>query len=278
MTEEQHELDEENKPSKSSPDVTGTDEIDVESALAAISSLHDLVPADELVAPEAADEEPFIVADEADEGVAIAEPVSNTVDDGSEYADYAEVETVYSDFPRPPHSVLHRGQLASIIPAALLIGAGALMTITLTTSADATLNVPLVSSLAVSGLGLALVTHWFSSARWTTGSFFVGMALLLMGGTTTYLVLPNGLDIVQGWPLLLTALGTAFVLTDLVTPSNQRRWLTGLILAIAGFAGLVVTSHLLEARIVATLGQFLPVALGILLLLLIIPIFRRSRN
>jgi hypothetical protein len=279
MTDEQHEsLEHENKPSKPVPDVSGTDEIDVESALAAISSLHDMMQPDEpaiaLEAEVAADDDLLIVADETDE--VIDEPVA-AIDDNDEYAEYTEVETVYSDFPRPPHSALHRGQLASIVPAALLIGAGALMTITLTTSADAVLNRPLVMALAVSGLGLALITYWFSSARWTTGSFFVGIAMLLMGGTTAYLVLPDGLDIARGYPLLLIALGTAFVLTDLVTPSNQRLWLVGLIFAIAGFAGMVITAQLLDAQIIATLSRFWYVALGVVVLLLIVPIFRRSR-
>jgi hypothetical protein len=151
------------------------------------------------------------------------------------------------------------------------------MTITLTTSADAALNRPLVMALAVSGLGLALITYWFSSARWTIGSFFIGMAMLLMGGTAAYLILPNGLDIAQGYPLLLIALGTAFVLTDLVTPSNQRLWLVGLIFAIAGFAGMVITAQLLDSQIIATLRRFWYVALGVVVLLLIVPIFRRSR-
>jgi hypothetical protein len=279
MTDEQHEsLEHENKPAKPVPDVSGTDEIDVVSALAAISSLHDLMQPDEpavaLEAEAAADDEMLIVADEADE--AIDEPVA-ALDDNDEYAEYTEVETVYSDFPRPPQSALHRGQLASIVPAALLIGAGALMTITLTTSADAALNRPLVMALAVSGLGLALITYWFSSARWTIGSFFIGMAMLLMGGTAAYLILPNSLDIAQGYPLLLIALGTAFVLTDLVTPSNQRLWLVGLIFAIAGFAGMVITAQLLDAQIIATLSRFWYVALGVVVLLLIVPVFRRSR-
>ena len=98
-----------------------------------------------------------------------------------------------------------------------------------------------------------------------------------MGGTAAYLVLPNGLDIAQGYPLLLIALGTAFVLTDLVTPSNQRLWLVGLIFAIAGFTGMVITAQLLDAQIIATLSRFWYVAWGVVVLLLIVPIFRRSR-
>jgi hypothetical protein len=281
MTDEHESLNEENKPSKPVPDVTGTDEIDVESALAAISSLHDLVREEkpEAVATESeatADDEALIIDDEPEK--VIAEPVTDTVTDDDEYAEYTEIETVYSDFPRPPQSVLHRGQLASIVPAALLIGAGALMTITLTTSADAMLNRPLVLALTVSGLGVALVTYWFSSARWTIGSFFVGMAMLLMGGTAAYLLLPNGLDIAQGYPLLLTALGTAFVLTDLATPSNRRLWMVGLMFAIAGFAGMAITAQLLDAQIIATLSRFWYVALGVVVLLLIVPIFRRNRG
>ena len=102
------------------------------------------------------------------------------------------------------------------------------------------------------------------------------MVLLLLGGTTAYLVLPNGLDMTQGYPLLLTALGTAFVLTDLVTPSNRRLWFVGLMFAIAGFAGIVITTQMLDEKIVQTLGRFLPVALGVLAVLLIIPFFRRT--
>ncbi|MDQ7033450.1 MAG: hypothetical protein Q9P01_01045 [Anaerolineae bacterium] len=172
--------------------------------------------------------------------------------------------------------MLHRGQLASIVPAVLLIGAGALLTIILTISADATINLPVVSALVVSGTGVAFIAYWLSSSRWSTGSFFIGMTLTLLGGTGVYLALPNNLDIINGWTLFLIAIGTAFVLTDLMSPSNRRLWFVGLILAIAGFAGMVMTGQLLDDAIIQTLSRLLPVVLVALAVLLIVPIFRRN--
>jgi hypothetical protein len=255
----------------------GTDEIDVVSALAAISSLHDLALETEADADaEDENEADALVLDETtDEAESSAVDRAESEAD-EEYAVYSELESARSDFPHPPLSVLHRGQIASIVPAAFLIGSGALLTVILTTSEDATLPVPLVIAAAVSGLGLALVTYWLSSARWATGSFFVGMMFLLLGGTAAYLVLPNNLDLVQGWPLLLTAIGTAFVLTDLMNPSTRRLWLVGLILAMGGFAGLLITGQVLDASIIQTIRGFWPVAIGVVAILLIVPFFRRN--
>jgi hypothetical protein len=279
MTDEQHEsLEQENKsPVTDEPasNMRGTDEIDVESALAALSSLHSFVEDEADVEEETddvqADDEALIVSDDADDEV---ESVAATAEE-DDYI-YADVQPVQSDFARPPLSVVHRGQAASIVPAALLIGAGALLTILLTASADATLNIPLVTSIGVSGLGLVLIAYWLSSSRWTTGSFLMGMCLLLVGGVLTYLVLPTNLDVVSGYPLLFTAIGTAFVLTDLVSPTNRRLWLVGLMFAIGGFAGLAITAQLLPETVVNTAGRFLPVVLIVLVGLLIVPIFRRN--
>lgn len=279
MIDEQEEsLDQENNPSATeepSSDALGTDEIDVVSALAAVSSLQDLTQDDEVedeldIDDEVEDE--LLIED--DDSASIEADIAASTDE--DYAEYTEIHREQSAFPHPPLSVVHRGQLASIVPAVLLIGAGALLTVILTTSDDATINLPVVSAMVISGFGVALVAYWLSSARWSTGGFFMGMILALLGGTSVYLALPNNLDIISGWPLFLTAIGTAFVLTDLVSPSNRRLWLVGLMLAIGGFAGMVITGQLLDDTVIQTLSRLWPIVLGVVVVLLIVPIFRRN--
>ena len=104
------------------------------------------------------------------------------------------------------------------------------------------------------------------------------MTLLLTGGTVAYLVLPNQLSLVDGYPLILTAIGTAFVITDVFVPSGRRIWLIGLILAIAGLAGVLATTTLVNLEIVNSLSGLLPVAIVIVLVLLIAPFVSRRQQ
>lgn len=266
-------------------DFLNTDEIDVESALAAIALLHELTreqEPEEIDEVEEADAVDKVLEAEAEDAVESADLTEEeeAAPEAEVYVEYQEVEAetvIQSDFPRPPQSALHRGQMASIVPAALLIAVGAGLTIILTTSDEATLNPALVIAGGIGASGIALISYWLTSARWSAGSFLVGMVLVLCGATAAYLTLANTIDLTRGWPLLLTAVGAAFVITDLVNPSDRRLWLVGLVLAIAGFAGVVVTAGMLDAGIVQILRGLWPVALVIVAVLLIVPIFRRNR-
>lgn len=259
------------------------DEYDVEGALAAVASLEELA----IDADDTAD----------DEEESLAERVGVDDHDITDADDYFELGLKQDDipqtlplderfegefddvntFPRPKPSAMQRGTLASIIPAILLIGVGGLLTLLLTTSDD-TLSGGLLLTLAVGGFGVMLIGHWLSSGRWAVGSFFIGIVLLLLSGTAYYLVQPTNLSLLEGYPLFLTAIGLAFVLTDIFNKTSQQRvWLIGLLVGITGLLGVVVTSNLINASILNRLQPLLPVALVIVAILLIAPVLRRNR-
>lgn len=258
------------------------DDLDIEGALAAVASLQDLSPEAE---PEIDDSEDDLL-DEEDESLEIQEfervesDESDLAesDDDSEQAIESAISYENSIFPRPPVSVLHRGQLASVVPAVLLIGIGAYLTFLVTTS-SATLQPGVIVAILVGAMGAMLLAQWLSSARWAIGSFFIGILLLLTGGTLSYLILPNNLSLMNGYPLLLTAIGTAFVITDIFVPSGRRAWLIGLILAISGLGGVAITSTLMDLTITdSARGLLLAVGIVIIIVFLIAPILRRRQQ
>jgi hypothetical protein len=59
-------------------------------------------------------------------------------------------------------------------------------------------------------------------------------------------------------------------------PSGRRLWFLGLLLAISGLAGLSITMNLIPANIASIMGSIWPVPLILLLLILLVPIFRRK--
>lgn len=288
---------------ESSSSIPGTGDLDVEGALAALASLQELTGEPETEA-ESDDESSDVEVDSGtdDESSSVSEEVSISDDEvvasESDIPDIQEFERTSSDevdsttdddsydreslpaydssFPRPPVSVLHRGQLASVVPALLLIGIGSYLTFIVTTS-DEPLQSSVVLSILVGGAGAMLLAHWISSARWAIGSFFSGILLLLVGATSAYLVLPNNLSMANGYPLLVTATGMAFVITDVFSPSGRRIWLIGLILAIAGLAGVLTTTTLVNLNFISATGGLLPLALVLVIVLLIAPIISRRQ-
>ena len=268
----------ENDAQKSS---VSTSDFDIEGALAAVASLEELTREPE---PEILDDEPDELLEEDIAEIQEFErvddvenfeidPVSSldvSHDDTNDEAIIIEPQ-YETAFPHPPMSVLHRGQLASVIPALLLMSVGAYLTFIFTTS-ELTLSPLLLGSIVLSALGIVLLSQWLSASRWTIGSFFLGLSMLLLGISSAYLTLPNNLSWVDGYPLLITAIGTAFVITDIVRPSGRPVWLLGLILAIIGIVSLIATNTLLD--IVSPFsGILLPVAGIIVLFLLIAPLF-----
>lgn len=277
---------EENGASEAQKRKIDTGEFDIVGALAAVSSLQDMTREAEAEYDATADDD-YDATDDAPTETDVYDAAfdiqefERVGDDDEEIASEAVVDadaraepTSTSVFPTPPASTLHRGQLASVVPALLLMGVGAYLTFLLTTS-DVVLGVPAILALAVGGLGAMLVIQWISSARWATGSLFIGLVLLLTGGTVAFLILGDTLSLIEGYPLLLTAIGLAFVLTDVLVPSGRRVWLVGLLLGIAGLAGLVVTRQLLPSDVTAILSNLLPVAIGIVVVLVIAPLFQR---
>jgi hypothetical protein len=229
-----------------------TEGLDVDEALAAVASLSELV-----ISPETTSELPETPAE--------SEPV--------------EEKPVYEpSIPVPAMITLHRGQIASVLPAILLIGIGAWLTFTLTTSQTPP-DTRLILTIALAGLGLAFITNWLSSQRWSRGALLVGSALLLTAIVFFVLSTSSGFDLVRGWPLFIVAIGASFLLTAFLAPSGDRRIPgSGILLVVAGLVALVVTMGAVSAMLITTIGNLWPIIFVALLGVWLLPFVVRRRQ
>ncbi len=234
--------------------VNVTDGLDIEAALAAVSTLSD------------------VMAEQ--EAAELARVARIEAEAQAKVEHQARIENPERFFSVPPLTTLKRGQLASIIPAVWLIGLGAWLTFTLT-SPDTSL---LILVIAV-GLGLTFLARWLASHRWARGSLFFGLVCLLFGGLFFYVNQPNAFGLASAWPLFITAIGLALLLTRILTPSAQSRlFLPSLMLIIAGLAGAVITMGLLATNITVVAASLWPVALVIIVVIWLFPLVFRQRQ
>lgn len=265
--------EDENAPEEATPAAVPSapvgDDIDVESALAAVASLHTLTQeAESSPEPDVADDE--------------------SLDAESEYDDLPELHRESDERPpaddSPPASVapigipqredrLLRGQAASVVPAFLLIAIGAVLTFWLTTGSELP-SQPILLGGGLIALGIALLARWFSNRA--PGSLFFALSLVLFGGLSIYLGDGTSPGWAAGWPLLLVAPGIALLLSAFVAQGSRSAALLGLILAVSGAA--IFLMNQVAPDLNATLAQLWPVALGIAIVLLIAPVLRRQRN
>ncbi len=181
----------------------------------------------------------------------------------------------------PPLTTLKRGQLGSIVPALLLIGIGAWLTLLTTTDTQPD---PLLLALVIGGgVVLALLAQWLGTRRWSRGVLFFALTALLIAGTVAGINAlsqqSGGIDLLRGYPLLIAALGLAFLLDGLLArPASARVIAPGLLLIVAGGVGLAVTLNLLPTSLLDFAAPLLPVVLVIVAVLLLLPLIFRRRN
>ncbi len=234
-----------------------TDDMDIEAALAAVSTLSDMLAEREAAAQAQAARE------EAERQAAEERR--------------ARLEHPELFFPVPPMQILHRGQMASVIPALVLIGLGAWLTFSLTTGTA--LNTGLIAAIMSGGLALIWLARWFSSGRWARGSLFFALAGLLGAGSLFYLLQPASPGLAGGWPLLLIAIGLAFILAGLLAaPREGRLALPGFLFVAAGTAALSVTLGLIGGEIISTAAALWPAALIAVVLIWLLPVLFRRRG
>lgn len=278
-----------------------SDDFDVESALAAVSSINEIAASAE-EEPEADTADPVeesvdeIDLDSSPEAQETSDPTQELVSDAdASISDVAEASFAPADDPTPvdadyierpleeanremmPHpasSQLYRGQLASIVPAFLLMALGVLLTVQFTAT-DLGLTSTLLVPVVIMGFGLALLVRWLSSSRWERGSFLVGSTILLSGMLALYLVQPDSPALAQAWPLLMVPLGAAFVLTSIVASAfDGRSVLIGLLLLIAGGSGFAILSGIVPAEIIAVGANLWPFAVALLALIMLAAVIR----
>ncbi len=233
-----------------------TDALDIEAALAAVSSLDDM-----------------LAAEEAREQARLAREQAEAQTQQERRARLRSPELF---FPMPAFSTLQRGRIDSVIPALALIGLGAWLMLTLTTSGQLPASHLLLLGFSTAA-GLTLLSHWLASGRWAGGTLFFGLFILLTGGTLA-LLLASGL-LAVGWPLLLSAPGVTLLLAGLLQkPNVGRLFFPGLVLVVAGIAGYAITADLLPTEVTAPLAALWPVVLVLVLLVLVLPALFRRRT
>ncbi len=231
-------------------------DLDIDAALAAVSSLSDMLAEQEAV-------------EEARRARLVAEEQS-----AAERAARLEHPELFFEMPLPV--TLHRGSLASVVPGVLLIALGIWLTFAFTTAQTPPETGLVLLAMLASG-AVALLAHWLASGRWARGSFFLGLTLLLLIGVGAWVTEPGLPDWSTGWSLLPLAPGIALLLSAVAArPVERRLALPGLLLimiaaAAYGAIGLSFPADLL--RLIETLW-FVP--LIVLALLVLLPfIFRR---
>jgi hypothetical protein len=237
--------------------IPAVDDLDVEGALAAVSSLSDMLAEEE-------------AAEQA--RLAQAEARARATAERQSRLEHPELF-----FPMPPPATLYRGHIASIVPALLLILTGAWLTITLTTS---TPPAPaLIVVVAAGGVAVTLLVRWLSSGRWARGTLFFALLPLLAGLTIVYLIQPSTPGLAQGWPVLLVVVGVAFLLAGLMgQPVDRRMLLPALAFAIAGFAALALTTGVISRALVSTAALWWPVIALVILVIWLLPVVFRQRR
>lgn len=230
--------------------------VDIEAALAAVSSLSDMLAEQE-------------AAEQAK--IAQAEAEARAAEERRMRLEHPELF-----FPVPPQTVLRRGQMASVVPALLLMGIGAWLTFALTVSPPAP-DALTIAAVLLGGVSITLLARWLSSGRWARGSLFAVLALLLTAAVSFYLTLPASPGMARGWPLLLVGAGAAFILTALLAyPPDRHLIAPGLLLVFAGLIGLAVTMALLPASLVSVIVTLWPVVLVAVVLVWLLPALRRT--
>lgn len=177
---------------------------------------------------------------------------------------------------RPPLLNLKRGQLASVVPALVLMGVGAWLTFALAT--DATLTLGLLVAVGAAALGVVTLVYWLTTERWSQGALFTGLTALLCGGVLFWLAQENTLG-ADGWPLLVSAVGAAALLTGVLSAARRYAFLlVGLALIVVGTVGLFITTTTLDETVTDAIEAVGWVVLLVVAVLVVAPAFIRQRG
>jgi hypothetical protein len=178
----------------------------------------------------------------------------------------------------PPPLVMRRGQLASVVPALVLMALGGWLTFAMTVPDAVPLN-PLLVVLAVgAALVVTLLAFWLASGRWSRGALFFALLLVLTAGALYYqTTLTLGYSITG--PLVLSAAGLAFALTGLFSkPTESRLLIPAILLLAAAAVNLAVTIGYLPAGLLTGAAAYWPVLVAVVVVLWLLPVLLRRRS
>jgi hypothetical protein len=107
----------------------------------------------------------------------------------------------------------------------------------------------------------------------------MGLSLLSSASLLFFLLLPASPGLANGWPLLLTGIGIAALLTGLIAmPRDKRLIFPGISLIVAGIAGTIVSLGLLDADFTSTAASYWPVVLAAIAVIWLLPVLFRQRR
>ncbi|MCC7450324.1 MAG: hypothetical protein IT324_23095 [Anaerolineae bacterium] len=180
-----------------------------------------------------------------------------------------------ADLSRPARAAQfrtqRRSQISTAVPALLLIALGVLYLLK-----PVELTYTLSLGIGIGVLALSLVMRFLLNARRERGLFFIGVIALLWIGLII-VVIYGGFDIGQVWPLAVSAIGLAMIVTFVFERSHDRGLLLpGLILILAGGVMLPFTFGMLSNSLLSSVALYWP-ALLLLAVLALLPRVIRSR-
>jgi hypothetical protein len=177
----------------------------------------------------------------------------------------------------PGGESLRRGSPGALAAGLVLIALGGGLTAAL--SLGQPLDPLLLTVAGLGGLALVLLAHWLGSGRWARGVLFVALALLLPGALVAATILVPGFALTSTWPLLLSALGVACLLTAaLGRPRSASIALLGAALIVAGAVGTLFTFGFLPAAWLEPGRTLAPALLIVFAILWALPLVIRRRT
>jgi len=180
-----------------------------------------------------------------------------------------------ADLSRPARAAQfrtqRRSQISTAVPALLLIALGVLYLLK-----PVELTYTLSLGIGIGVLAFSLVMRFLLNARRERGLFFIGVIVLFWLGLVVSAIY-GGFDIGQVWPLAVSAIGLAMIVTFVFERSHDRGLLLpGLILILAGGVMLPFTFGMLSNSLLSSVALYWP-ALLLLAVLALLPRVIRSR-
>jgi hypothetical protein len=167
---------------------------------------------------------------------------------------------VAADLSRPSRAmqfrIQRRSQVSTAIPALLMIGIGLLLLVK-----PIELTLPITLGIVLGALGAGLAIRFLLNARRERGLFFVGAIILLFIGLIAAAIYSE-IDLAQIWPLSVSVIGLAMIVTFVFERSHDRGLLLpGLMLIVAGAVAVPFTMGILPSGILSNVALYWPVLL-----------------
>jgi hypothetical protein len=167
---------------------------------------------------------------------------------------------VAADLSRPSRAmqfrIQRRSQVSTALPALIMIGLGLFLLVK-----PIELTPPITLAILLGALGTALAIRFLLNARRERGLFFIGALILLAIGLVAAAIYSE-IDLGQIWPLSVSVIGLAMIVTFVFERSHDRGLLLpGLMLIVAGAVAVPFTMGIFPSSILSGVALYWPVLL-----------------